>query len=519
MMILIMVCFFSTTVFAAAPTTIKIGLESVYKDTASIYLAGDRYLNIGYFENGYFEEQGRLNTAGITIEKTGGDYYFTGDVYRSFEEAEERANLYGNGAVPAYIEPSTYCVYTPNYQGGLLTAPSSASRIGVYNERRELILVSDNNYVPLSFQGAAGGDGFPLTQIGNTRKYRGAVSIVNGPTGGLTAVNELRIEEYLYGVVPAEVAPTWPMEALKAQAVAARSIASVQYNRYINKGYNVVDTTASQVYKGFSIEHPNTNLAVDATSGEMIKYNNQVAEALYFSTSGGATEDAKYVWGNEVSYLKAVQDTYETEPAQGPWVRNITLNELNNCLINKGINIGNLEGVEIAERTPSGRVQIMILIGTRSSYTVSNEEVRTFFSGTNEGSLKSRLFSFSGFLGTPAVGQAGSGLISVMSGEDMLQKDMSTLKVLSAEGIIRAPNDVTMQSAKDKTEFRADTGRSTVQNTSLQSESVFGDLTIYGQGFGHGVGMSQSGAKGMAKAGYRYDEILKHYYSGITVER
>lgn len=519
-MVLIMICFFSTTAFAATtPTTIKIGLESVYKDTASIYLAGGRYLSIGYFNNGYFEEQGRLDTTGITIEKVWTDYYFTGDVYSSFKEAETSARSYGNGAVPAYIDPSTYCVYTPNYQQGLLAAPSSSSRITVYNERRELILVADNNTVPLSFQGAESGYSFPLTQVGNTRKYRGAVSIVNGQSGGLTAVNELGIEEYLYGVVPAEVAPSWPMEALKAQAVAARSIARVQYNRYISKGYNVVDTTASQVYKGFSIENPNTNLAVDSTSGEVIKYNNQVAEALYFSTSGGATEDAKYVWGNEVSYLKAVQDTYETEPAQAPWVRNITLSELNNCLINKGINIGNLEGVEIAERTPSGRVQTMILVGTRSSYTVTNEEVRTFFSGTNEGSLKSRLFSFLGFLGTPSVGQAGSSLISVMSSQDMLQKDMTTLKVLSAEGISRAPNNVVMQSAKDKTEFRADTGGSTVQNTSLQSESVFGDLTIYGQGFGHGVGMSQSGAKGMAKAGYRYDEILKHYYSGITVER
>lgn len=511
-------CFLSMTIFAAAPKMISIGLESVYKDAASVYIASQNNLLLGYLEGDYFRQEGVLSSNSVTLVKTTEDYYFTGNVYPTLETAKEAAMAYGNGAAAAYIEQGTYYVYTKNYSEGLLSAPMSSNRVALYNENNELIFVSDNNSKPLLLQGSESGYDFSLTQVGNARKYRGSVGVVSGQAGGLTAINLVDLEEYLYGVVPIEMAPTWPQEALKSQAVAARSIALFQYNRYLSKGYNLVDTTACQVYKGFSVESSSTNLAVDETKGEVIKYNNQIAEALYFSTSGGTTEDAKYIWGNDVPYFKAVADSFETEPAQKPWTRTITLSEMSSSLAKQGINIGNLQGVEITSRTPSGRVQIFTFIGKNGSYALKNETIRTFFSGTKEGSLKSRLFSFSNsnFIGTPSAA-ASSTSVSIMSADDLVQKDFNEINIISSNGIETMPKGSALQSAETIKTLDMQVGNGV--NIPLQSEVVFGDMLIYGQGFGHGLGMSQSGAKGMAKAGYNYKEILTYYYNGVTVER
>ncbi len=509
-------CFFYAMTLASSPTAIKIGLESVYKDAASIILSSQRNIAVGYFEDNFFRTEGRLSANSIVIKKAAEDFYFVGNAYRTLQAAQEAAAAYGSGAAAAYLEPGMYCVYTAFYNDRLVKVPSSLTRIAVYNSSGELIFVSENKDMPLVFQGSENNLSFPVTQVGNSRKYRGAIGVVNGQSGGLTAVNSVDIEEYLYGVVPVEMAPSWPIEALKAQAVAARSIAIFQHNRYLNRGYNLVDTTASQVYRGYSAESPNSNLAVDETRGEVIKYNNKVAEALYFSTSGGATEDAKYVWGNEIPYLKNVADTFETEPAQKPWVRTVTLSDISSCLVKQGINIGRVQGVELTSRTPSGRVQVMTVIGSSGSHVVKNENVRTFLSGTQEGSLKSRLFSFQGFIGTPDGGNSRE-VITIMSADNIIQKDLSSVKVMSDAGLQSLSPNPSALSSNRQQELKGETGTS--NNKVLQSEIVFGDLTIYGQGFGHGVGMSQSGARGMAKAGYNYRDILMHYYNGITIER
>ncbi len=508
--------FLNSIIFGATPATIKIGLESIYKDASSIYIASQNNLQLGYLRDYYFQLEGSLGTNSVTITKAIGDYYFTGNTYFTLQEAQEAARIYGNGAVAAYLEPGVYCVYIKNYNDQLLLAPASHTRIALYNSYNELVFISENNKDPLLLQGVENGHSFPITQVGNSRKYRGAIGVVNGQTGGLTAINAVDLEEYLYGVVPAEMPASWPAEALKTQAVAARSIAVFQYNRYVSRGYNVVDTTAVQAYKGFSTECASTNLAVDTTRGEVIKYNNQVAEALYSSTSGGTTEDAKYVWGNEVPYLKAVLDSFETEPAQKPWVRTITLSEIEGVLISKGINIGRLQGVEITSRTPAGRVQVLTFIGSSGTHAVKNENVRTFLSSTKEGSLKSRLFSFSGFIGAPTASTTTQS-VSVMSADNMIQKSIKGITAMSSTGIEVLAGNLVVQSARDKKTLEGQA--SSAMNAPMQSELVLGDITLYGQGYGHGIGMSQSGAMGMAKAGYTYSEILKYYYSGVTVER
>lgn len=505
------------------PASIRVGLESVYKNVQKIDIHSETNLLIGYYENDRFIKTGTLPSSDIYVTKAKTVYYTDGLSYQTLREAQEIANLYED-AFPAYIAKDTYRVYSFKPQDSFFDIIPSGAAFEVYDQYGQIILLSDATDEPLAFQGSYGAYDFPVTGVGASRRYRGAIEIVN--KGGLTPCNVVAVEEYLYGVVPAEMPASWPQEALKAQAVAARSLALFQYNRYLDRGYNVLDNTYTQVYYGVTYEKSSTNQAVDATAGEVIKYNGKLAEALFFSTSGGYTESAENVWGNPVSYLTAVPDIYETSPEQKPWTRNIILSEIDNCLTQYGANIGKALGLEIVSRTPSGRVNELNIIGTNGVYTLKRENVRTFFAGTKEGSLKSRMFSFDSQESIPVSGLALSGKaeetdsVFVMSEGDLKQIKLGDMKLISGTGTSYADKEIVLKSKDSEKEITQGIQTLSDNLTSNQGkEVVYGDFVVYGKGYGHGVGMSQSGAKGMALAGYSYKDILKYYYQGITVER
>lgn len=493
------------------PKMITVGLESVYKDVDKVELKSAIPMTVGYLSGSEFVEQGTLPSNNISVMRTGENYYAYGTTYLSLSEA--RAANQGKNGIVAYIEPNCYKIYTQLQDTNTVQVGANKSRIVVKDQNGSVILISENNMQPLMFQGADSAYSFPVTGVGSSKKYRGAIGVVNGQNRGLTAINTVSMEEYLYGVVPAEMVATWPLEALKAQAVAARSLAAYQYNRHIQKGYNVVDTTSTQVYSGVTREHPNTNRAVDETRGEVAVYNDKLAETVYFSTSGGYTEDAKNVWGSEVPYLRAVGDIYENNPEIGPWSRTITLAELDVCLQKQNVNIGHATGIEIMSRTASGRVDKLKIIGSNGEHVISNENTRTFFNGTSGGSLRSRMYGFSPTINSPAI--TNDQTIYILSKDNNIAKDISKVQVLGASGTTNTKQNLILQTATGTTEKTFDN----TLNTNEEKTVVYGDFTIYGKGFGHGVGMSQSGAMGMAKAGYNYEEILEYYYQGIQIER
>ena len=192
------------------------------------------------------------------------------------------------------------------------------------------------------------------------------------------------------------------------------------------------------------------------------------------------------------------------------------MNEVESCLLNQGVNIGQPQGIQIVSRTPSGRVQEMKIIGSNGNHTVTLEKVRTFFSSTSGGSLKSRLFSFTGELtGSTGGNSESSQLVSVVSGNGITQVPLNNLVASNGTTTTTVGSSVVVQSSTGL-EILSATGSSN-GNGNLQGETIWGDFTVYGKGFGHGVGMSQSGAKGMAKAGFDYVSILKYYYTGVTV--
>lgn len=146
------------------------------------------------------------------------------------------------------------------------------------------------------------------------RNYGGAISFrVNNKK--LDIVNRVDMDEYLKGVLPKEMSPSFPMESLKAQALCSRSFAINNYNKFIKNGYNLDDTTRSQVYYGKDVEEKTTNKAVEETIGQVIKYDGKIAETIFCASSGGYTVASSEAWGgNSVPYLISKEDPYSVHP-------------------------------------------------------------------------------------------------------------------------------------------------------------------------------------------------------------
>lgn len=229
-----------------------------------------------------------------------------------------------------------------------------------------------------------------LVWIGD-RWYRGRVLLV--PTAkGLTAVNYVDLEQYLYSVIGGEMPTSWPLEALKAQAVAARSYALYQRQSSANTVYDVGDTQAWQVYDGVEKEAPSTIAAVDATKGQVATYNGQIIEAVFHSASGGHTENVEDVWVQPLPYLRGVADFDQGTPVY-EWQKTFSNAELKSRITG----IGNILSFQPERTTPRGRIVTMRVVGDAGSKTLSGNELR------NALGLKSTLFS-----ATPQFGSTGN---------------------------------------------------------------------------------------------------------------
>jgi stage II sporulation protein D len=221
------------------------------------------------------------------------------------------------------------------------------------------------------------GDGY--VWIGD-RWYRGRTQLL--ATGkGLTAINHVNIEHYLYSVLGSEMYPTWPQEALKAQAVAARSYALHKRSTSGNGLFDVVDTTASQVYKGLEGEAQTTHQAVEATAGQVMTYNGQVILAVFHSSSGGHTENVEDIWKESLPYLRGVVD-YDMGAPVFEWTKNFSSSELSS----KISGVGTVTSMTAERKTPNGRVVTMLVKGDRGTKRISGNDLR------NTLGLKSTLF-------------------------------------------------------------------------------------------------------------------------------
>ena len=274
------------------------------------------------------------------------------------------------------------------------------------------------------------GDGY--VWIGK-RWYRGRTQLVPS-SKGLTAVNYVDLEQYLYSVLGAEMSANWPLEALKAQAVAARSYALYKRSTAGNSVYDVGDTTSWQVYKGMESEAPSTQQAVQATAGQVMTYDGKVILAAFHAASGGHTENVEDIWKSPfIPYLRGVVDYDQGTPSY-QWTKSFSRRELSRRISG----VGNVKSMTPERTTPQGRIVTMLVEGDRGTRRVSGTDLRSALG------LKSTLF---------AVHPMGEG------------------------------------------------------------------FEISGRGYGHGLGLSQWGARNLAAQGVKYEQILTHYYPNATLSR
>ncbi|MBP0030457.1 SpoIID/LytB domain-containing protein [Roseofilum sp. Guam] len=219
-----------------------------------------------------------------------------------------------------------------------------------------------------------------LVWIGD-RWYRGRLLIM--PTDeGITAINYVDIEHYLYSVVGGEMIPSWPLEALKAQAVSARSYALYHREKTADKIYDVGNDTFWQVYGGVQDEYVSTQQAVDATEGQILAYDGSIIEAVFHSSSGGHTENVEDIWSEPRPYLRAVPD-YDQQAPVYQWTEVFTLADIRD--LTEGV--GNVLSIVPQEKTPQGRVRTLKITGDRGEKMITGRQLRKALS------LRSTLFS------------------------------------------------------------------------------------------------------------------------------
>jgi stage II sporulation protein D len=294
--------------------------------------------------------------------------------------------------------------------------------------------------LPLEFRASPG----DFVHI-NGRPYRGVLRVyAEGPGRGLLVVDDLDMEEYVAGLINYEISSAWPIEAVKAQAVAARTYVLYRMKRAAPGPYDIEGTTAGQVYRGAASEDNAATRAVRDCSGEVLVYGGEPALAVYHSNAGGRTDAAHDIWsgGDTYPYLRSVPSPYDRGSPRFRWDFGVPAKLLGRVLRAEGYDIGTPKSVVPTDLTPGGRVRRLRI-------------------------------------------RDGRGRTVVLRGEEM-RKLIGYSLMRSSVFVVR------------------------------REGSVF---VFRGRGSGHGVGMSQWGARGMAEAGYSYREILGHYYPGARVKK
>ena len=370
--------------------------------------------------------------------------------------------------------------------------PPSPTRITALSEDGQVMLLFDSQASVFQVHPIAD-NGIKIFRINNSddKRYRGELEVRRLSGSDMTVVNILPTEQYLYGVVPYEIQASSHPEALKAQAVSARTYTLNNVSKYIRLGFNMCTTVNSQVYKGYNGEAASTNKAVDDTKGQIVTYNGKPASVFYFSSSGGCTEDVKNVWGSDgYPYLKSVEDKYESGNSwHYNWEVSYTAQKIKQVMTDRGYNLGDIVAIDVTKRSEAGRAIELAVRGTKDNNVYKNGGTRNFLS------LDSQWYYIYTDADVALIGED----------EDTVQTQLGEKKVMTAAGL------KTIKANNKNAYVISSSGKKNIQLVPTL-------YTFKRRGWGHAVGMSQEGSKGMADNGYKYDQILTHYFVGTKVE-
>lgn len=360
-------------------------------------------------------------------------------------------------------------------------------------------------------------------------KYRGGFQYFRRGGGNLTVVNVVTLEDYVNGVICYEMGRNWPIEALKAQAVCARTYVLKNLNKHDSYGFDICTSTGCQVYHGMGSGSGNgpsevSMQAVRETAGMVATYNGRLAETPYSSSFGGASEDAKNVWGTNTAtehpYLRGVIDPYEADAAsknsRSSWTVSYTAAQLTQRLQGYGFGVGYSVDHLVLTYSPLGNViQAVVHWTNGQTNTIKASDIRSRFgvyairftvngAGTGEGQTPEP----SGGSVVIDGAEASDGLAGkyVISGSGSVSQAGEKPYIISGTGAVSA-----LESGEEAG------GGSTVQ-PGAGTVTVSGSSYIFnGSGYGHQIGMSQWGAYAMADRGFRYDEIVTFYLPGVRI--
>ncbi len=374
--------------------------------------------------------------------------------------------------------------------------------IGYVDGSMDIFDTKDNIITTMPADGSiviGSGDGFNSIVKVDENRYRDYITFLSNGSN-LLIINHINLENYLFGVLPREIPAGSHVDALRAQAVVARSFTYTSLNKHIHDGYNLCNTTHCQVYGGYEWEHPATNQAIIDTFGEFITYDGQVINTPYHSNSGGYTESSEKVWGGKLPYLLAVKDIFSANSPNSTWSIDMTPRELGDKLSANGINVGEVKDLNIVETTDSDRVKMVSIIGTTGQEEISGEKLRSII-GTS--SLKSTMFTIN------KEGSSDSKKVYIIDGSGQGPKEVN----LSGMHILDGKNKTSVN-RNTSSRVRGDRTSANLEGTVNVKARTF---TFEGKGYGHGVGMSQYGAIEMANSGYNYNDIIRHYYNGVEI--
>lgn len=436
----------------------------------------------------------------------------SGVLYSSYDEAVNSAKVLtentGIAAFPAYIM-GEYRVRLGSYSS-LDKANAAATEVGLPgaggvggSETCYTVTITSTGEIIFEFD--AGNSAFLAIQPTGSDytetwfkgyRYAGSFEYRRNNGNDITVINVLPLCEYTKGVLPYEMNPRWHQEALKAQAVCAATYALSSLRRHGSMGFDVCNTTDCQVYRGRNSANANSDSAAEAVRGLVLRYGGNLCTTVYHSSNGGSTESSKNVWGYDYPYLQAVPDYFEDleNANNGIWSFEYTSDEITWILQSKGHNIGKVVDAYVSEYTPAGNVYSVTFIDSSGKQlTFDKSSARTILnSSTLQKYTHSQRYTISG-------------------GVRFNVNNASTV-ISAAEGYaIGKGGSVTRLSGRDDIHLLSAKGTSVLERNT-------DSFIVSGKGWGHNVGMSQYGAKGMAERGYTFDQILSYYYTEAVVQ-
>lgn len=441
--------------------------------------------------------------------------------YSDFASAKNAADAYTDG-FPAYHNDQWF-VCVGSYTGQSAAASDMQSRglngVSMTCSNR-CVTVVETGTTHILFQFDCGekrslavvpiaADGEKATTWFKGYRYYGGFQYQRANGENLNVINFVSMDDYIKGVIPYEMNAEWPLEALKAQAVAARTYTAAHLNHHISSGFDLCCEVDCQTYRGVNASDINSDRAVDETSGVYMTYEGEYVNAFYFSSDGGATENCENVFNEPLPYLKGKPDPYEANIDTGhdSWSFVYTAEEITAILRLKKYNCGQIVSVT-PTYTNMGNIYSL-------KFTDING-VNWVFSKDRAGSVlysqTYRKYTYSQrFTVTDADAPADESSYYVAGGEEVsLIPD--ALCIVSGDGSVTPVDGV-----GNVLLLTAD-GQEAVSLHGHTGGTIYASrYLVRGSGWGHNVGMSQYGARAMAELGYSYMDILSFYYDGVEI--